>query len=72
MILKGEHLFVTGGAAGIGEAIVIGGAKEGAKVSFVDIDDAKATALVEKLTNEGFQVQYQRADVTNYDNFNSA
>jgi NAD(P)-dependent dehydrogenase (short-subunit alcohol dehydrogenase family) len=30
MILKGEHLFVTGGAAGIGEAIVIGAAKEGA------------------------------------------
>ena len=50
MILKGEHLFVTGGAAGIGEALVIGGAKEGAKVSFVDIDDAKAHALVEKLT----------------------
>ncbi len=69
MILKGEHLFVTGGAAGIGEAIVIGGAKEGARVSFVDIDDAKATALVEKLTKEGFQVQYQSADVTNYDNF---
>ncbi len=42
MILKGEHLFVTGGAAGIGEAIVIGGAKEGAKVSFVDIDDARS------------------------------
>ena len=69
MILKGEHLFVTGGAAGIGEAIVIGGAKEGAKVSFCDIDDAKATALVEKLSKEGYQVQYQRADVTNYDNF---
>lgn len=69
MILKGEHLFVTGGAAGIGEAIVIGGAKEGAKVSFCDIDDAKATALVERLSKEGYQVQYQRADVTNYDNF---
>ena len=48
MILKGEHLFVTGGAAGIGEALVLGGVKEGAKVSFVDIDDAKANALVEK------------------------
>ena len=46
MILKGEHLFVTGGAAGIGEAIVLGGVKEGAKISFVDIDDAKANALV--------------------------
>jgi NAD(P)-dependent dehydrogenase (short-subunit alcohol dehydrogenase family) len=72
MILKDEHLFVTGGAAGIGEAIVIGGAKEGAKVSFVDIDDEKSIALVEKLTKEGFKVQYQRADVTNYENFETA
>ena len=56
MILEGEHLFVTGGAAGIGEAIVLGAVKEGAKVSFVDIDDAKANALVEKLTKEGHQV----------------
>ena len=31
MILKGEHLFVTGGAAGIGEALVIGGAKRAPK-----------------------------------------
>jgi NAD(P)-dependent dehydrogenase (short-subunit alcohol dehydrogenase family) len=61
MILKGEHLFVTGGAAGIGEAIVLGGVKEGAKISFVDIDDAKANALVEKLTSEGHQ---HRLDLT--------
>jgi len=71
MILKGEHLFVTGGAAGIGEALVLGGVKEGAKVSFVDIDDAKATALVEKLTKEGYQVQYQRADVSKFETFKS-
>jgi NAD(P)-dependent dehydrogenase (short-subunit alcohol dehydrogenase family) len=69
MILKGEHLFVTGGAAGIGEAIVLGGVKEGAKISFVDIDDAKANALVEKLTSEGHQVQYQKADVSKFETF---
>jgi len=69
MILKGEHLFVTGGAAGIGEAIVLGGVKEGAKISFVDIDDAKANALVEKLTGEGHQVQYQKADVSKFETF---
>ena len=69
MILKGEHLFVTGGAAGIGEALVIGGAKEGAKVSFVDIDDVKANALVEKLTKEGHQVQYTKADVSKFETF---
>ena len=69
MILKGEHLFVTGGAAGIGEAIVLGGVNEGAKVSFVDIDDAKANALVEKLTSQGHQVQYQNADVSKFETF---
>ena len=71
MILKGEHLFVTGGAAGIGEALVIGGAKEGAKVSFVDIDDVKANALVEKLSKEGFKVQYAKADVSKFETFKS-
>jgi len=69
MKLKGQHIFVTGGAAGIGAAIVLDAAQEGAKVSFCDIDDAKATALVERLSKDGYQVQYQRADVTNYDNF---
>ena len=67
MILKGEHLFVTGGAAGIGEAIVLGAVKEGAKVSFVDIDDAKSIALVEKLTKEGHRVQYTKADVSKFE-----
>ena len=62
MILKGEHLFITGGSAGIGEALVLGGVKEGAKVSFVDIDDAKGNALVDKLTNDGHQVQFTHAD----------
>lgn len=72
MILKGEHLFVTGGAAGIGEALVIGGAKEGAKVSFVDIDDMKANALVEKLSEEGFKVQFVKADVSKFETFKAS
>ena len=49
MILKGEHLFITGGAAGIGEAIVLGAVKEGAKVSFVDIDSATGEKLAAEL-----------------------
>ena len=64
MILKGEHLFITGGAAGIGEAIVLGAVKEGAKVSFVDIDEVKSNALVEKLSkadsavNPSFEIDF--------------
>jgi NAD(P)-dependent dehydrogenase (short-subunit alcohol dehydrogenase family) len=69
MILKGEHLFVTGGSAGIGEAIVVEGAKQGAKVSFVDIDEAKGLALVERLTKEGQQVQFAKADVSKFETF---
>lgn len=69
MILKGEHLFVTGGAAGIGEALVLGGVKEGAKVSFVDIDDVRANTLVENLTKEGHQVQFAHADVSKFETF---
>lgn len=69
MILKDEHLFVTGGAAGIGEAIVTGAVNEGAKVSFVDIDDVKAKALVKKLTKDGYKVQYANADVSKFETF---
>lgn len=69
MMLKGEHLFVTGGAAGIGEAIILGAVKEGAKISFVDIDDAKANALVDKLSKEGYQIQFEHADVSKFETF---
>ena len=69
MILKGEHLFVTGGSAGIGEAIVVEGAKQGARVSFVDIDESKGVALVERLSKEGHQVQFAKADVSKFETF---
>ncbi|MCB8838799.1 SDR family NAD(P)-dependent oxidoreductase [Aurantimonas sp. VKM B-3413] len=38
--LEGRSVFVTGGASGIGEAIVTAYAGQGAKVAFVDIDAA--------------------------------
>lgn len=72
MRLKGEHLLVTGGAQGIGEAIVIDAAHEGAKVSFVDIDDVNSQALVAQLTTKGFQVQYQHGDVSKFETFKAS
>jgi len=50
MKLANKHIFVTGGAKGIGEAIVRDSAKEGAKVSFVDIDVTAGEKLVSELT----------------------
>jgi NAD(P)-dependent dehydrogenase (short-subunit alcohol dehydrogenase family) len=61
--LKDEHVFVTGGAAGIGAAIVEKCLAEGAKVSFVDLD-AKGVDFANKLKSEGHQVAFAQADVS--------
>lgn len=72
MRLKNNHVLVTGGAQGIGEAIVTDSALEGARVSFIDIDVEHSQALVEKLTAQGHQVQFERGDVSKFDTFQSA
>ena len=47
--LAGAPVFVTGGASGIGEAIVRAFAAQGAPVAFVDIDAARGEALAAEL-----------------------
>lgn len=44
--LRGKSVFITGGAAGIGASLVSHFAVQGARVGFVDIEDAAAHALV--------------------------
>jgi NAD(P)-dependent dehydrogenase (short-subunit alcohol dehydrogenase family) len=63
MKLANKHIFVTGGAKGIGEAIVRDSAKEGASVSFVDIDVTAGEKLVSELTALGQKVVFVKADV---------
>ena len=72
MKLAGEHIFVTGGAKGIGEAIVRDAANEGAKVSFVDIDVAASEKLVSGLSAKGAQVAFIKASVANFDELSAA
>ena len=43
--MKGRKVFVTGGALGIGRAIVTAFAQAGAEVAFCDIDEAAGVAL---------------------------
>lgn len=51
--LKGRRVFVTGGGAGIGAAIVSAFAEQGAKVAFIDIALEDSLALCERLASEG-------------------
>ena len=72
MKLANKHIFVTGGAKGIGEAIVRDAAAEGAKVSFIDIDVAVGEKLAAELSATGKQVAFVKADVASFEQLKSA
>lgn len=57
-------MIVTGGARGIGRAIVEAGAREGARVTFLDLDARTAADTVAGLTRDGWPVRFVGADVT--------
>jgi NAD(P)-dependent dehydrogenase (short-subunit alcohol dehydrogenase family) len=61
--LKGAPVFVTGGASGIGAAIVRAFAAQGAKVAFVDIDDMRGEILANELVRDGSQVLFLACDL---------
>ena len=51
--LSGRVVFISGGGSGIGASMVEHFAEQGAKVGFVDIDEAASKALVEKIKAAG-------------------
>ncbi len=59
--LSGRHVFVTGGATGIGSAIVREFAAQAAQVTFIDIAVAEGEALARDI---GECVSFLRCDVT--------
>jgi 2-hydroxycyclohexanecarboxyl-CoA dehydrogenase len=64
MRLKDRVAVVTGGASGIGAAIVRRFALEGAKVAIVDLDLAGAEQVADELRAAGAEVLALEADVT--------
>jgi NAD(P)-dependent dehydrogenase (short-subunit alcohol dehydrogenase family) len=63
--LLDKHIaVVTGSGSGIGRAIALGYAREGARVAVVDIDGKAAAETVNKITGAGGQAQGFTLDVT--------
>jgi NAD(P)-dependent dehydrogenase (short-subunit alcohol dehydrogenase family) len=62
--LKGRTVVVTGGASGIGEAIVAHFAAQGSKVGFIDIDRKAGETLAAKLRRKRQKVHFVHADLT--------
>ena len=62
--LENRIVFVTGGASGIGAEEVFSFAAQGALVGFVDVDDAAAAALIERIAAAGHpRPHFQHCDV---------
>jgi NAD(P)-dependent dehydrogenase (short-subunit alcohol dehydrogenase family) len=70
--LSGVPVIVSGGASGIGEAIVRAYAAEGAKVGFVDLAEPEGEALAAELNSGGGSATFRRCDITDTDAYREA
>ena len=64
-LVNGKVAVVTGGAQGIGEAISMTLAKEGAAIAVIDVNLEKAQATVENIKKLGVDAEAFKADVSN-------
>ncbi|KLD64003.1 SDR family NAD(P)-dependent oxidoreductase [Dyella japonica] len=62
-----RHVFISGGATGIGAAFVEHFARQGARVSFIDIDQENGEQLAESLAACAHRPLFVRCDVTQLD-----
>ena len=62
--LAGKVVLVTGGASGIGEAIVRGFARQKSTVVFFDIADEAGISLASELSGQGLAAHFAHVDVT--------
>lgn len=70
--LTDKTAIVTGGGSGIGQAISLVFARQGAVVHVFDIDEAGAKNTIDQIKNEGGEAYFQLVDVTNLDQVGQA
>ena len=63
--LHDRAVLVTGGASGIGASLVEHFVRQGARVAFIDLDEAAATKLIGALGGKATQCRFMRADLRN-------
>jgi NAD(P)-dependent dehydrogenase (short-subunit alcohol dehydrogenase family) len=63
MLLSGQVAVVTGGGRGNGEAIALGLAEEGAAVAVIDLDEAQAVEVAERVVTLGSRAIAVVADI---------
>ncbi|BFM50392.1 SDR family oxidoreductase [Marinomonas sp. THO17] len=69
--LQGRAVFISGGATGIGAALVEAFAKQGANTGFVDIDSQAGDALANRLQQAGCRVEFYHCDITDIKGYQS-
>src|SRR5210317_1322158 len=63
--VKGKVALVTGAASGIGRAIAVLLAKEGAEVVVADLNEAAGREVADEIKSDGGRAFFQMLDVTN-------
>ena len=62
--LSGKTAVITGGGSGIGKAIAVTFAKQGAHVELLDLDEAAGESVVNEILATGGSAAFQRCDVS--------
>ena len=70
--LAGRHVLITGGATGIGAAIVAAFAQQGAQVTFFDIANTEGQALAFVLQESALPPRFVHCDLTDLDALHAA
>ncbi|OQP67879.1 SDR family NAD(P)-dependent oxidoreductase [Niastella populi] len=62
--LDNKTAIITGGGSGIGKAIAVVFANQGARVHILDMDEQGATSVVKEITTDGGKAHFYKCDVS--------